>query len=509
MKFQVVAADYANTSSDCLVVFGAGREHGSFQLFHNEKTIDKTFSFLISKRASEQEFEGKVGKTFIHHVSTPTFTGAVIVAGVGDVNKLTMKEWLDVTASVGREAKKICANRVAVVLEEEIVRAIGTEKTAEGMVVGMTLGTYEFNRYKKMEKKEHVIDSVSILFTSEPKKLQEGIRLGELMSRGTVLARDLVNEPSSVTTPTFLAYVARDIAKKNPSISCQVLEKNDMQKLGMGGILGIAKGSDEDPKLIQLTFRCHPERVEGSHFKTKTIVLIGKGVTFDSGGLSLKSQEGMETMKIDMAGGAAILGIFSVISELKPNVNVIGIIPAVENMPSGRAIKPGDVVKAYNGKTIEIISTDAEGRVILADALAWAGVTMKPDVMIDLATLTGACMIALGEDISGLFVTDETLGKNLVQSAGTSGEKIWELPMPESYNELLKSDIADIRNVTRKRYGGAITAALFLKAFVPNSVPWAHLDIAGPAVAEKNAPLTPVGGTGFGVRLILDYLKSL
>lgn len=404
------------------------------------------------------------------------------------------------------------------------------KQLAEGVVEGMTLGTYTFNRYKKMEKKEHEIETVSIISDAGKKDLEKGIHTGEIMSRATTLARDLVNEPSSVTTPTFLSLVARDIAKKNASITCDVLEKKDMEKLGMGGILGIAKGSDEEPKLIKLTFRCHPEHTEGSRPKSKqsdhngishpdsasgfemtdgkTIVLVGKGVTFDSGGLSLKSQEGMETMKIDMAGAASILGIFSVLSELQPNATVIGIIPAVENMPSGKAIKPGDVVKAYGGKTIEVISTDAEGRVILADALAWAGDMMKPDVMIDLATLTGACMIALGEDIAGLFTTNETLGKNLIHSSEQAGEALWELPLPESYNDLIKSDIADIRNVSKKRYGGAITAALFLNAFVPENVPWAHLDIAGPAVAEKDAPLTSVGATGFGVRLILEYLTK-
>ena len=510
MKFQTSPTNPLKIDCDCLVVLSGWGEKQPFQLFREGKKVDAVLASLISELAAKQEFEGKVGKTLLLHTNNKVSSPHVLIAGVGEVKKLTMKDWLDVMAAVGREAKKIRATHIAVVLEEEIVRAIGAEKTASGIVEGMILGTYTFNRYKKMEKKEHEINSVTILSENEQEKLQKGIRLGELMSRGTVLARDLVNEPSSVTTPTFLSLIAKDIAKKNPSITCQVLEKKDMEKLGMGGILGIARGSDEEPKLIKLTFRCHPDPPdggEGSHPRQKkTIVLVGKGVTFDSGGLSLKSQEGMETMKIDMAGAAAILGIFSVISELEPNATVIGLIPAVENMPSGKAIKPGDVVRAYNGKTIEVISTDAEGRVILADALAWAGETMKPDIMIDLATLTGACMIALGEDIAGLFATDGKLGESLKQSAVQSGEAVWELPMPESYNDLLKSDVADIRNVTRKRYGGAITAALFLKAFVPDGIPWAHIDIAGPAIAEKNALLTPVGGTGFGVRLIVDFL---
>ena len=523
-------------SNDCCVIFaGLGRD-GGFQLFHNGIEVDKQNSSHILTFAQGQEFEAKVGKTFLTHDVSGNH---ILLVGVGDVQKLTMKDWLDVMATVGREAKKIHAKTVSIILEKEITETIGAEKTAEGIVEGMTLGTYAFNRYKKMEKKEHEIGTVTIFFDSarfpelkksqfrEPKStndsgndkdaddIQAGIRLGELMSRGTIVARDLVNEPSSVTTPTFLSLVARDIARKNPSIICTIFEKKDMEKLGMGGILGIAKGSDEDPKLIQLQYQ--PERIphsrnqrnsDSGNERVKTIVLVGKGVTFDSGGLSLKSQDGMETMKIDMAGAAAILGIFSVLSELKPHATVIGFIPAVENMPSGKAIKPGDVVKAYNGKTIEVISTDAEGRVILADALAYAGETIKPDAMIDMATLTGACMIALGEDITGLFSTNTQLAADIMRSSGVTGEAVWELPLTESYNDLLKSDVADIRNVTRKRYGGAITAALFLKAFVPDSVPWAHLDIAGPAIAEKDAPLTPVGGTGFGVRLIIEYLLT-
>ncbi|KKS89153.1 MAG: putative cytosol aminopeptidase [Microgenomates group bacterium GW2011_GWC1_43_11] len=510
MKCTITTDKTELIQSDCLVIFGCWKEKVPFLLFNKGKKVDQPLSSLIANLTSKQEFEGKVGKTLLIHTNKQIQSNHVLIAGVGDVKKLSMKDWLDVMAAVGREAKKIRATHVAVVLEEEIRTVIGAEKTARGIVEGMTLGTYEFNRYKKMEKKEHAIDIVSIISKTDQKALSDGIRFGEILSKGTIITRDLVNEPSSVTTPTFLANFAHSIARNDKNMTCDVLEKKDMEKLGMGGILGIARGSDEEPKLIKLTFRCHPDPPdggEGSHPRQKkTIVLVGKGVTFDSGGLSLKSQEGMETMKIDMAGAAAILGIFSVISELEPNATVIGLIPAVENMPSGKAIKPGDVVRAYNGKTIEVISTDAEGRVILADALAWAGETMKPDIMIDLATLTGACMIALGEDIAGLFATDGKLGESLKQSAVQSGEAVWELPMPESYNDLLKSDVADIRNVTRKRYGGAITAALFLKAFVPDGIPWAHIDIAGPAIAEKNALLTPVGGTGFGVRLIVDFL---
>lgn len=486
-----------------------GRDDRSrFQLSDFGKRVNKALSSLVAECASKQDFEAKVGKTVVFNVHNATGSSHVVIAGVGDMEKLSMKDWLDVMAIVGREAKKIRVKQVSIFIEKELTQALGVGKTAEGIVEGMTLGMYSFNRYKKTEKVEHIIENVSLISESSQKELVRGIGVGTFMSTGTIVARDLVNEPSSVTTPTFLSLFAFDIAKNNPSVTCEVLEKKDMEKLGMGGIIGIAKGSDEDPKLIRIAY--HPDLASGSYQKSqKTIVIVGKGVTFDSGGLSLKSQDGMENMKIDMAGAAAVLGIFSVLPKLKPHANIIGLIPCVENMPSGKAIKPGDVVRAYNGKTIEVISTDAEGRVILADALSFACEISKPTVMIDLATLTGACMIALGEDIAGMFTTQQALGNTLKKAAIQSGEALWELPMPESYKELLKSDVADLRNVSRKRYGGAITAALFLSAFVAENIPWAHLDIAGPAVAEKDAPMTPVGGTGFGVRLILEYLQTV
>jgi len=240
----------------------------------------------------------------------------------------------------------------------------------------------------------------------------------------------------------------------------------------------------------------------------KKIALLGKGITFDTGGLSLKGSEHMETMKLDMAGAAAVLGVFSVIGEIKPPIEVVGLIAACENMPGGRALKPGDILKAANGKTIEVLNTDAEGRLTLADSLSFAVKSEKPDEMIDLATLTGACVVALGENIAGLFGNDVKLLAALEKASNSSGDRVWQLPLEKSYAELIKSQIADIKNTQTGKYGGAITAALFLNEFTAD-VPWAHLDIAGPAFAEKVTPLTAVGGTGFGVRLLLNYLKSV
>jgi leucyl aminopeptidase len=499
MKFTVEPYAFSHTAAECTVLFVSSGSDRGFHFLEKGRELDTHMSGFLSGYAEKNDFDAKRGSIFTIHSHSENVSADYILVGIGSLADFAVSDWLMVVAKSGREAKKMHTKNLSIFLEKDIFEKIHPQKISRGIVEGMTLGTYTFNRYKKMKKKEHDIELITVLSDTNEKELREGIGIGEWTSKGTVLARDLVNEPSAVTTPTFLSLLAQDIAKKSPSITCDVLEKKDMEKLGMGGILGIAKGSDEDPKLITLSYKGDGK---------KTIMLVGKGVTFDSGGLSLKSQDGMETMKLDMAGAASVLGIFSVIDKLRPHCSVIGLIPAVENMPSGRAIKPGDVVRAYNGKTIEIISTDAEGRVILADALSYGEKHKKPDAMIDLATLTGACMIALGEDIAGVFANQKDLGKQLMESSRQTGEAIWELPLAESYTDLLKSDVADVRNVSKKRYGGAITAALFLKEFV-DTTPWAHIDIAGPAFAEKDSPLTPVGGTGFGVRLILEYLTLL
>ena len=302
-----------------------------------------------------------------------------------------------------------------------------------------------------------------------------------------------------------MGKVAKAIARKSKNIRCSVFGKKEMKKLGMNGLLAVARGSHEEPKFIKLTYR---GGTSASSVSNKTICLIGKGITYDSGGLSLKPQSVLETMKCDMAGAATILAVFQAIRIVKPKINVVGLIAATENMPGGGAIKPGDVVRALNGKTIEIVNTDAEGRVVLADALSYASKYIKSDYIIDLATLTGACVVALGEDIAGLFTDNEKLAGILFGAGTRVGEKMWRMPIANEYEEHLKSEIADVRNVSKTKYGGAINGALFLKEFAPKETPWAHLDIAGPAFAEKDTTLAPYGGTGFGVQTILSIISE-
>jgi leucyl aminopeptidase len=308
-------------------------------------------------------------------------------------------------------------------------------------------------------------------------------------------ARELVNEPAGSLPPRKLAEAAAKMAKER-GLKCEVLDEKQIEKMGMEGLRAVSRGSEEPPRFIHLTYA--PKGAK------RKVVLAGKGITFDSGGLDLKPADGMLRMKYDMAGAAAVLGTALGLSLLKPKVEVHALVPTTENMPGSRAYKPGDVVKPLNGKTVEIGNTDAEGRVVLADALGYAR-DLKPDEMIDVATLTGACVIAVGNLAAGLFTEDEAMARGLQTAAARAGEYLWRLPLYEEYKELIKGDIADLKNVG-PREGGAITAALFLKEFAQHPK-WAHLDIAGAAFTEKDLPYSPKGGTGFAVRTLLEYLS--
>lgn len=504
MKFQVKPTDPVKIEADLLVVFGyQGEKEGVVDLSDEAKRVDSALDGLLSREALEEDMDGSVGKTVRVHTHGSVASHRVLLTGLGKPKALSVAHLQTAMAAAVRQGKRSNAKRVAIVVPQQVFPYLAPLVIGQALVEGMQLGSYVFNRHKsqKAQNKEHHIEEMIVLVSANKlEAVHTGIEVGRVVAEAVTVARDLVNEPPSVTTPTYLGDVAKKLAKKSPDISCQVLDRDAMQTLGMGALLGIARGSDEEPKFIILTYH-------GGG--AKTVALVGKGITFDSGGLSLKPSGSMETMKLDMAGAAAILGTFHVLAELKPKATVVGLIAATENMPSGRAIKPGDIVRAMNGKTIEVLNTDAEGRVILADALSYAVKNIKPDVIIDLATLTGACMVALGEELAGLFSNHPKLASELKASAVNAGERIWELPLEDAYKQLLKSPVADIKNISGSHYGGAINAALFLSEFVPETLPWAHLDIAGPAYAEKDAPLTPVGGTGFGVRTLLEYLRSV
>ena len=327
--------------------------------------------------------------------------------------------------------------------------------------------------------------------------VRSGYNKGKVLAEATNGAREMVNEPGNFMTPTNMAEIATAISKKN-GLDITVMDVAQMTKLGMGALLGVGRGSNQPLKFIVMKY--HGGKTEGVD-----IALVGKGLTFDTGGISLKPADKMEEMKSDMSGGAAVINALGAIAQLKPKLNVVAIVPATENMPSGSAQKPGDIVKAMNGKTIEVINTDAEGRLILADALSYA-VTLKAKKIIDMATLTGACQIALGNVYSGGFTNNQELLDNVIAAGKQSGELIWQLPMDEKYAEQLKSDVADMKN-----YGvslaGAITGAKFLAEFVGDT-PWIHLDIAGTALTDKESGYIVKGGTGVPVRTLINYVMS-
>lgn len=318
------------------------------------------------------------------------------------------------------------------------------------------------------------------------------------MAEATNLARDMANEPANYMTPTDMAEVAKKVAQ-DYELEFKVLEKKDIEKLGMGALLGVSQGSRQPLKFIILTYK-------GSRPSKTPLGLIGKGITFDSGGISIKPSEGMGDMKGDMSGGAAVIAAMRAIGELKPKINVTALIPATENLPDGAAVKPGDILKAMNGKTIEIVNTDAEGRLILADALSYAG-KLKLSPLVDVATLTGACHVALGDVCSGAFSNNNELVEKVIKAGEDSGERIWHMPMDEDYKEQNKSDVADIKN-TGGRWGGAITAAQFLAEFV-GETPWVHLDIAGTARTDKEKRFLVKGATGVTVRTLVNLTLSL
>jgi leucyl aminopeptidase len=394
-----------------------------------------------------------------------------------------------------RQAK---AGSFTVVLPGVVPRGTSFVEVAQAMVEGAILGSYQFSVYRSERVAGGEVGAMSILASQRGpiRQLSEGIRRGVATAEATVFVRDLCNHPSNVMTPTKIANEAKVVAK-DTGLSLKILDQKEIEALGMGALLGVAQGSHEPPKFIILQY-------DGARKKDeRPVVLVGKTITFDTGGISLKPAENMEQMKADMTGGAEVLASIRAAARLKLPLNLISILPVAENMPGGRAMRPGDVVKTLSGKTVEVQNTDAEGRLILSDGLTYA-TRFKPAALIDIATLTGACVVALGQFAIGMFGTDVKL-KDAVRKAGIrSGERVWEMPLWDEYFEQLRSDVADMRNIGG-RGGGMITAALFLSKFVGDS-PWVHLDIASTDWSERERAYTPKGPTGIGTRLLVQYL---
>ena len=445
-----------------------------------------------------RDIEGKLGKLGLIPTPKNNQFDRVLLAGLGKKDAITRDTIRYVTGKIAQKARELKLKEFSIIVPPTSINE--PDSAVSQVVEGAKMSLYKFDTFKKEKATESPKLTIII---PESEKIKKTVRTSEIIAEGAIFTKNIANLPPNECTPNTLADIAKMVAKKN-KMKCTVISKPELKKRGFGGITAVGQGSKNEPKLIILEHMHGPKN-------EKPIVLVGKAVTFDTGGISLKPGEKMDEMKFDKCGGCTVLGIMKAVSELKIPLNIVGIVPSVENMPGGESYRPGDIIKLYNGKTAEILNTDAEGRLILADALSYGEKQYSPKAIIDFATLTGACIIALGTNVAGLVSNNKQLTEKLNESSKRTTEEIWQLPLNQDYMDMIKSDVADMRNIGIGRAAGTITAAAFLKNAIEKT-PWAHLDIAGVAwtqIATKEKTYNPKGATGFGVRLILDYLQNL
>lgn len=446
------------------------------------------------------DLRGKREETAVLYGRGALAARRLLLVGLGERAAFDADALRAAAAAAARRVRALRVRRYHVALPASDELGIEPSAAAQAVVVGSALGAYEFDARKTdTSSLDPPLEGLTLVAPSDDAEeaVRRGAERGGVIAEAVCLARDLANEPANYLTPTLLAETAERVAGE-VGLRCEVLGEPEMAELGMGALLGVAKGSDEPARFIILEHNAGRQDLD-------TCVLIGKGITFDSGGISLKPSEGMEWMKDDMSGAAVVLAAMQAVARLGVPLHVVGLIPATENLPGGHAYRPGDVLESLSGQTIEVISTDAEGRLILADALAYAG-RYGPSAVVDLATLTGACVTALGHVASGLMSPDDALADELLRASRETGERIWRLPLFEEYAEQIRSDVADVKN-SGGRPAGAITAALFLQRFA-DGYPWAHLDIAGTAKVDATRGYVTKGATGHGVRLLVQWLSD-
>lgn len=497
MEIRIVVEDVTRVEADALVV---NLFEGTTQPGGATGAVDRALDGVISSLIGQGEVKGKLGELTMIHTFGKIPSERVVVCGLGKQGEFDVDRVRRVTAEACRYVRSRGAKIVATITHGTGAGGIGPRESARAIAEGAVLGLYVFRRHITKEPETGEVEELIIVERDEDRlpELRRGSALGKVEAEAAKVARDMVNEPANVMTPTRMAEVARAMSA-DYNLECSVLGRDEMNEMGMGALLGVAGGSHEEPRLIVLSYRGDPS-------SDQALGLVGKGITFDSGGISIKPAAGMEEMKGDMAGGAAVIAAMQAVAELKPKINVTAVVPATENLPGGGAQRPGDVVTAMNGKTIEVVNTDAEGRLILAEALCYAR-HLKLSPIVDIATLTGACHIALGNVCSGAFTNNQDLLDKVLKAGGSVGERLWQLPMYEEYKEQNKSEVADIKN-SGGRYGGAITAAQFLAAFVEDT-PWVHLDIAGTSDSDKEKGYVVKGATGVGVRTMVDLVLTL
>lgn len=493
--------EVTSIKSDALIMFIPSDEK-------NKKSIKRKLGALLGKSIVPtvlDDIKGKQGETTVLYTPDIFSAKRIILSGIGESEKLSLEYLRRAGAAAAKTAVRMKLSSVAYMLDifenNDVPLNASLADISCALAEGAALGTYTFSHYfTDEEQRSHPLQTVS--FNASRKNtlndIKEGIYRASNICRGVYLARDLGNTPGIDLYPETLAAIARDECRK-AGCKVTIFDEKKIQSLKMGGIVSVSKGSERPPRFVIIEWN-------GGKRLEKPYVLVGKGITFDTGGISIKPSAGMGDMKMDMSGAAAVIGTMQAAASLKLPVNIVGLIPACENMPSGKAIRPGDVIRIMNGKTVEVDNTDAEGRLILADTLVFAK-RYKPKAVVDLATLTGACVVALGHYATGMMGNDSSVIESLKAAGERSYERVWELPLYDEYEKLIKSDIADVKNMGG-RWAGAITAGWFLKKFV-DDYPWVHLDIAGTAILAENADYTQKGASGIGVRLLIEWLRMM
>lgn len=503
MNITVRCAEIQNRGGDALVVslFESAKPTGATGV------VDKAVGGLIGAAIESGDFTGRKNQTLLLYAGAGLKARRILVVGLGLLDDFDAEAARQAAGTAARRLQDLGVTEASTVLHGS--NELGAETAAESLAEASELACYRFDVHRT-DKPASLLARLTVV---EPDKrhltaARRGVVAGLAIGSATCLARDLVNQPGNKATPSYLATEARRLARHH-GLQCRILTEADMKRLGMGGLLGVTRGTSEPARFIVLEHRGKsnpsPRSVKGRRPPPKPLVLVGKGVTFDSGGISIKPAGGMEDMKGDMAGAAAVMGALQAVAALRIPTRVIGLIPATENLPGGKAYKPGDVLTTMSGKTVEIISTDAEGRLILADALTYAS-RYKPAGVVDLATLTGACVVALGHHASGMMANDDSLAERVRQAGEATAERVWPLPLWPEFREQIDSPVADMKN-SGGRAGGAETAAALLSEFA-QGYPWAHLDIAGTARARKAQPYVPKGAVGVGVRLLTRLARD-
>ncbi len=498
MKIEITTGAVLKQKTPCLVMgvfVGKYKEESLLQL-------DQQVGGVFSRATKSKEFSGRSGETLLLHGGADTAAERILLVGLGKESDFSLRSLRQVSSSAVKFLTEKQISNFMLALPQKNLKKASVAEQVQVVAEGVLLADYRYERYLPVATPGRAVALTQVdILLSAGEDLTTATKAGkaaEAICGGVCFARDLVNAPGNLKTPKYLAMQAVAMAEQ-VGISATLLDRREMERQGFGALLGVAQGSEQEPYLIVLEYR-------GGNKGDQPIALVGKGVTFDSGGISLKPGEKMDEMKMDMGGAATVLGTMQAAAQLQLPINLVAVVPAVENMPSGSAIRPGDILTSLSGKTIEVMNTDAEGRLILADALTYVG-RYRPREVIDLATLTGACIVALGNQAAAVLGNNESLIKQLIKAGERSGERFWQLPLWDEYSEQIKSNFAEVKN-TGGRAAGTITAAAFLQKFA-SDYKWAHLDIAGVAWEEQGKAGQPKGGTGFGVRALIEYLREV